>query len=375
MKGTDVLIIGGGLAGLTAALDLAKRGKQVTVVEKKPYPRHKVCGEYISNEVRPYLSHLGLELQALRAPQIDTLQLSARTGKSIKVKLPLGGFGLSRFTFENYLYQLALEQGVEFIFTSARQIEFKDASFAAELANHEPLMAKMVLGAYGKRSNLGEEISNGKIRKKSPWLAIKCHYEHRGHPSNIVGLHNFSGGYAGLSQVEEGRINLCYLAQYESFKKEEQIETFNVNVLSQNPFLRNFLQEAVPVFEKPLSIAQISFGKKLLVDRHMLLIGDAAGMIHPLCGNGMAMAIHSAKLASELVDAFLSDHKMSRNQLEIGYQKQWNRSFGTRLWWGGQLQNLMLHTNWFNWGMQTVAHSKYLVELLIRRTHGNPILS
>ncbi|WP_422351626.1 NAD(P)/FAD-dependent oxidoreductase [Flagellimonas sp.] len=375
MKNADVLIIGGGVAGLTAAVDLASKGIQVIVVEKKTYPRHKVCGEYVSNEVKPYLEQLGMDFTKLSLPEINTLQLSTQRGKSIAVKLPLGGFGVSRYTLDNHLYQLALRNKVEFMFSTVTAVNYHGDEFEVSLASKPMIKAKVVLGAFGKRSNLDERFQLRGRHQKSPWLGVKCHYQYDGHPKNLVSLHNFQGGYAGLSQVEDGMLNLCYLVRYDSFKKLGDIHQFNRQVLCRNPYLKQFLENARPIFDHPLSIAQISFGKKLAIADHMLMCGDSAGMIHPLCGNGMAMAVHAAKLASEQVGYFLKDQIIDRNGMEEAYQKQWNKHFKKRIWLGGRLQRIMLHTRWFNFGMQSIANSKPMLQTLIKSTHGNPILN
>ena len=95
VKQYDVIIIGGGLAGLTAALHLTKENYHVLVLEKHRYPHHKVCGEYVSNEIKPYLQHLGISLS--KEVAIDSLLISTVKGKSLEVKLPLGGMGISRY--------------------------------------------------------------------------------------------------------------------------------------------------------------------------------------------------------------------------------------------------------------------------------------
>ncbi|PWL39232.1 FAD-dependent oxidoreductase [Flagellimonas aquimarina] len=375
MNNPKVVIIGGGLAGLTAALDLVQKEIPVLVIEKNQYPSHKVCGEYVSNEVKPYLEQLGLELDGLGLPKIDTLQVSTQNGKLIEIDLPLGGFGISRYAFDHKLYQLALKKGVDFLFDTVIDVQLVNDEFSITLASKEKISSAVVLGAFGKRSNLDIKLNRNFIKEKSPWLGIKSHYKNNGHPSNLVGLHNFPGGYGGLSLTEEGDVNFCCLVKYESFKKEGDIEAFNQTVVSQNPYLRDFLSNAKTKFEKPLSIAQISFEKKKAVDNHILMCGDTAGLIHPLCGNGMAMAIHSAKLAAEQVAMFTEKPNFTRKDMEKEYQILWEKNFRKRLWMGRCLQELMLHTKWFNLGMYTVANSKILLRELISSTHGNPILN
>lgn len=374
MKKVEILIIGGGLAGLTAALDLALKGKQVWVVEKKEYPQHKVCGEYVSNEIKPYLQSLGVDFEGKGLPQIDTLQISSQSGKQVEVDLPLGGFGISRFTFDYHLFTKAKQKGVHFIFDTVTNVTFNQDHFSVTLSSGESIRGKIVLGAFGKRSNLDKKLKRRFVVKKSPWLAVKGHYKDHSHPNNLVALHNFPGGYGGLSRIEEGKVNFCYLVQYDTFKKVGDIDLFNRQIVTQNPLLEDFIQRSQLLFEDPLSIAQISFEKKSPVEHHMLMCGDTAGLIHPLCGNGMAMAIHAAKLASEQVNKYFDLTDFSRNDMEKEYIKVWTSNFRRRIWMGRQLQALMMHTNWFDLVLQTTVHSKMLLRNLVRGTHGKPVL-
>ena len=106
--------MGGGLAGLVASLLLVKKGHAVTLVEKKVYPFHRVCGEYVSNEVLDFLKRNNLYPDFLELPHIDTFEFSDTQGKSVFLPLDLGGFGISRYQLDLWLYQLASEQGVKF---------------------------------------------------------------------------------------------------------------------------------------------------------------------------------------------------------------------------------------------------------------------
>ncbi|MGB5820035.1 MAG: NAD(P)/FAD-dependent oxidoreductase [Saonia sp.] len=370
----DVIIVGGGLAGLTAALHLAKENHRVLVFEKQPYPHHKVCGEYVSNEILDYLDYLGVSLANARAVSIDTLQLTTLSGKSLHLKLPLGGTGISRFTFDGLLYQKALALDVPFVFEGVKDISYAADIFTVTTHTEKTFNARLVIGAYGKRGNLDKKLRRDFIQRKSSWLGVKSHYSYDVFPDNLVALHNFRGGYAGLSKTETGSVNFCYLASYESFKKEKDIESFNRKVVSKNPFLKSFFKEAEPVFDSPLSIAQVSFHQKNAVEDHIMMCGDTAGLIHPLCGNGMAMAIHSAKIASELICSYLNNKKYSRIQLEGAYIQQWNNVFKQRLQMGRWLQSLLLNERLSAIAFGSIAKSPWLLKNLIQRTHGNPIV-
>jgi flavin-dependent dehydrogenase len=373
MRNNEVLIIGGGLAGLTAAIHLSKIGFQITVVEKNEFPKHKVCGEYISNEVLPYLQWLDLKIADLGPTEITKLEFSNVSGKKIKSILPLGGFGISRYTLDEYLYKKAIENGCKVIQDTVETIVFENEIFTVTTAGKVVLESKIVIGAFGKRSTIDQKLSRNFIHKKSPWLAVKAHYS-GDFPNDLVGLHNFKGGYCGVSKVENNAINICYLADYETFKKFKNVADYQNNVISQNPHLKTIFEKSNLLFEKPLTISQISFEKKQAVENHVLMIGDTAGLIHPLCGNGMAMAIHSAKIACELIEKYFNNEIKSRNKLEENYIQEWNFNFRKRLETGRFLSNLLRRQKLAGALMLLLIKFPFLLTGIIKKTHGKPII-
>lgn len=371
MDSYDVIIIGGGLAGLTAAIQLAMEQYNILLLERHAYPHHKVCGEYVSNEVIPYLEDLGVVLP--KTVSIDTLQLSTRKGKLLQTKLPLGGFGISRYAFDHALYKKALSVGVSVKFETVKNVEFLKDSFNVSTEKENRYSANLVIGAYGKRSGLDKQLNRNFIGKNAPWLGVKAHYALPEFPDNLVALHNFEGGYGGLSKTETGAVNFCYLVSYKSFQAEKNIEKFNSTIISRNKFLNQFLEKAEPLFAEPLSIAQVSFERKQLVEGHILMCGDTAGLIHPLCGNGMAMAIHSAKIVSERIVDYFKNSEYGRSEMESDYEKEWGNAFTRRLQTGRILQSILLNPGASNMLMKAVSRSPALIKSLIKRTHGKPI--
>lgn len=371
---TDVLIIGGGLAGLIAGIHLAQNGLRVLLLEKHPYPRHKVCGEYISNEVLPYLNHLGLSIDELNPTRIERFLMSTVAGKPIRCSLPLGGFGVSRYTLDHFLARKAVSAGVDI-----RQVEVMDALFDTDAFSvtdslQTTYTARIVIGAYGKRSLLDKKLQRTFDQGESSWLGVKAHYR-ASFPNDLVALHNFEGGYCGLSQVENGIVNACYLANYRRFKEVKNIDAFQQQVLSKNPFLRDFFSSATPLFDKPLTISQISFARKKPVENHMLMCGDTAGLIHPLCGNGMAMAIHSAKLVSELIIQYFTGEIATRPTLEKQYAAAWSGEFKSRLATGRIVQSVLSSPRFTSVLLKGLSQTSSLLPLIIRQTHGRPMMS
>jgi flavin-dependent dehydrogenase len=368
----SVCIIGGGLAGLTSAIHLAQQQIKVVLFEKYAYPRHKVCGEYVSNEVLPYLNTLGVDVFKHKAKRISNLKLSHQNGKTLGQKLPLGGFGISRYALDQVLANKAIEDNVQIIHDEVLNLKFDNNIFEIS-ANTHRLKAKFVINAHGKRSVLDKTLNREFITQKTPWIGIKAHYKTKVFNENLVELHNFQGGYCGLSMVENGHINLCYLVHKKEFKKYKSIEKFNDFGLVQNPHLKKFLDHSEPVFEKHLSISQISFQNKPSVKDHVLYAGDAAGLIHPLCGNGMAMAIHSAKLASEEVVKYFNKLHTDRVSVEKAYESAWQTNFKKRLFFGKVIQQVLLKPRLSSKLISLLSGSPFLLKQLIKQTHGKPL--
>lgn len=367
----DVLIVGGGLAGLTCALHLSKHDCKVLLIEKQTYPHHKVCGEYVSNEVLPYLNTLGVDPLQVGAKAITKFEISSKKGTLLSTKLPLGGFGMSRFALDALLFE-AVSPKIDVVFDTVKRIEFT-TDFTVSTLSKQIFKAKYVVGAFGKRSIIDTALQRSFIHRKSPWLAVKAHYE-ADFPNNTVGLHNFEGGYCGLSQTETNAVNACYLTTYASFKRFGNIPDFEAAMLCENPHLKQFFSSATPLFEKPLTISQISFEAKQTIENHIFMLGDSAGLIHPLCGNGMAMAIHSAKLFAETYISQRNNGTIDRTALEASYTHIWNQTFLKRLQSGRKIQKLLLHPTATAVGFTVAKLVPSILPKIIKKTHGAPLI-
>jgi menaquinone-9 beta-reductase len=363
----DIIIIGGGLAGLIAGHQLAKKGREVLLVEKKKYPFHRVCGEYISNEVKEFLRREDLYPDEMEPSNITRFQLSAVNGQMAEVPLDLGGFGISRYVLDEYLYEKAKDAGVEFILQKqVENVDFKekDNLFELRLSDGSHLSADIVLGAFGKRSKVDKALNREFIHTRTPYIGVKYHIN-TDFDAHTVALHNFEGGYCGVNKIEGDRFNLCYLGSKEQLKKYGNISDMEEAILFQNPFLKDLFQNSDFIFEKPEVINEVNFFPKKPVENHILMLGDAAGLITPLCGNGMAIAIHTGKLA---VDA-LSQNK-NRALIEKQYTQSWNRHFKTRLWIGRKVQWLFGSRKVSEFAVGLIKNSGFLAKEIIKRTHG-----
>ncbi|GAC1417587.1 MAG: NAD(P)/FAD-dependent oxidoreductase [Flavisolibacter sp.] len=373
----DIAIIGGGLAGLSAAIILSKKGYRVALIEKEKYPFHKVCGEYISMESWSFLKELGLPLDQMQLPRINSIQLTANNGKEFHTKLPLGGFGISRFLLDSNLAEIAKNNGtLIFEETKVEEVSFtldSHAIYATTKTGSHRLSAKTCLAAYGKRSNLDIKWKRNFLhsydKKLDNYIGVKYHiYIDR--PAEMIGLHNFSQGYCGISRIEENKSCLCFLTKANNLKKNNNsIAQLEQNILFKNPFLKKIFLEGKVIREFPITISQINFNKKSQLEEHIFMVGDAAGMITPLCGNGMSMAMHSAKILSSLIDSFLNN-SISRGEMERVYTKTWNHNFSKRLNTGRILQHFFGGNFQSNLLVASLRTFPFLATPLIKMTHG-----
>jgi flavin-dependent dehydrogenase len=367
----DVIIIGGGLAGLTNAILLNRAGLSVQLFEEKKYPFHRVCGEYISNEVIPFLKQHDLFPEELEPSTISQFHLTSVSGNSLKMCLDLGGFGISRYAFDQWLLKKAIAEGVQFVNDRITNVKFNNDGFVLTDKKENYHESKVVIGAFGKRSLIDKELQRDFLKRRSPFIGVKYHVRTDEVSNQAIELHNFKNGYCGISRIENGVFNMCYLSHRSNLKASGSVQEMEEQILMKNPHLKCIISNSEILFERPEVINEITFEKKEPVHNHVLMSGDSAGMITPLCGNGMAMAIHSAKILSEiLVESFRNG--FDRMEIEKAYIKEWNGIFARRLWAGRKIQKLfgspMISEAAVSLGKWIPPFSSYLM----KQTHGEP---
>ncbi|MEO5648324.1 MAG: NAD(P)/FAD-dependent oxidoreductase [Ginsengibacter sp.] len=369
----DVAIVGGGLAGLSLSILLAQNGYRIILFEKEKYPFHKVCGEYISFESWKFIESLGLPLSEFNLPVIKKLIVSSPDGNCLKAKLDLGGFGVSRYFLDNELKKIAEECGVIVCEeTKVNDVIYNDKSFTVKYNGGETT-SLLVAGSFGKRSNLDVKwqryFTRQKPGKLNNYVGVKYHIK-TDFPADTIALHNFKNGYCGISKIEKDTYCLCYLTTAQNLKyNHNSIKEMEESVLYQNPFLKEIFSGSEFLFREPVVISQISFDKKTRVEGHVLMLGDAAGMITPLCGNGMSMAFHSATIAFRNMNSYLLK-KISLDKMEQGYAREWNARFAKRLRNGRIIQRMFGKIRLTNIFIKAIKRFPFIINQIIRATHG-----
>ncbi len=369
----DAIAIGAGLSGCSAAIQLAKLGYRVLLLEQSHYPMHKLCGEFLSVEVTEAFENLGIleQVHKVGAQRINRAYLTTSGGASFRSKLPSAALGLSRYQLDLMLFQRAQAVNVTCLdntkvtgVTGNLEEGFKVITTKGEFSG------RMVLGAFGKRSSLDRNLNRSFIQKRSPWIAYKGHFTGVD-IADVIELHSFPNGYCGLSQIETGEINVCWIAHERVMKEPVDPELDIPLSLAKNPVLADRFRHMQRVSPSLQGLSQISFALKENFYNDICMIGDTAGMITPLCGDGMAMALRSSEIAVPFVSQFL-EHQISAIAFKQQYTNAWRKEFQMRLRLGRMMHNCFVQPTLANIGVSLCELVPALGNWIIGATRGKP---
>lgn len=339
----DFLIIGAGLAGSAIATALAGRGWDVLLVERDHFPRHKVCGEFISPEAQATLAALGLKgvVAELQPVPIQQARLVTREGLTLNLSLPGYAWGVSRYTLDAALATAAQQRGAQlYTETTVLRYESCEDEYAVHLRGKEGLntvRARALIAAAG-RHTLASLPPRLRVQGRArPRVGVKGHFIGVAMPA-AVEIFFFPGGYAGVSPIEKGEVNLCLLADYTAFARAgRQVESMLAAAARWNPALGRRLAGGVLLPGTGVAVAPVDTGRAATPWDEIACLGDSAAMIPPLCGDGMAMALRSAELCAPLADAYLRGALSLAGWAEQ-YCRLWQREFAGRLRTGRALE-------------------------------------
>lgn len=303
----EVFVIGGGVAGCAAAIALRRRGRSVTLIEREPTPRHKVCGEFLSGEALEDLQALGIDVAALGAVPIPNVRLAAAS-RAAEAPLPFPAASLTRKTLDTALIAQAVAAGVRVERGRSVQSLSRTANgmWRATLDDGAVCEAPTAFLATGKHD------LRGYARPKDPqrWVAFKMYY--RLAPAQAAELAGASelmlypGGYGGIQPVEGGIANLCWVVQQRYLARVGHRWEKHLAKMQQDcPHLAMRLAGAEPLLDKPIAITHIPYGHiRRTTEDGLYCIGDQAAVIPSFTGDGISIALHTARCA---VAAYLAD--------------------------------------------------------------------
>ena len=345
----DVIIAGGGPAGSSAAINLALRGARVLLVEQKKFPRAKLCGEFISPECADLFARLGVadQMFAARPATLSETVFYSRTGKSARVPSSWfgsanGALGLSRAEMDERLLRRASDAGVDVLENAhATNVLFEDEKVCGitikQNGSEEAFRSAITIDATGRTRALARHLNskpNTKGDRRPPMIAFKAHLETTRVAAGACEIYFYRGGYGGLSSIESGLSNLCFIASAHDVRAcEADADRVVREIVRQNARANETLATA-RVASPWLAVALEGFGRHEVTPvKGLLAIGDAASFIDPFTGSGMLMALQSGELAAGAAANYLNADPESRTleDLATNYRAAYQRTFDSRL--------------------------------------------
>jgi flavin-dependent dehydrogenase len=311
-------VIGGGPAGASLAITAARNGASVGLFDGSDFPRHKVCGEFVSAEslhvLRDLLSEHSEGTRTLAvAPQIAQARLFF-DGKMVRARIAPAALSLPRYTLDVLLWEAAQAAGV----AASNRCEVLsingDGPFSLATAKGD-VTARAVVVCAGRWSRFSQVL----LPPGPKWMGVKAHYREKNAPFS-TDLYFFEGGYCGVQPVGEDVVNACAMVR-------SDCATNLPGVFRLSPELQARASHWEPVME-PVSTAPLLYRTPEPTQGNILNTGDAAGFIDPFAGDGISLALRSGRAAAECLQPFFNGHQ-SLPQAAQAYAEVYGRQFAS----------------------------------------------
>lgn len=358
----DAIIVGGGPAGASAAVHLAASGARVLLAERERFPREKLCGEFITPECLEHFARLGvLEEMGRGGARVSETIFYAPSGRGVSVPSAwFGGeggeaLGLSRAEMDARLLARARDSGVRVLEEAALASLVVEGARVRGVRLHaggglKEFRAPVTLDATGRHRavvrraerELGRE-GDGRREGREGLVAFKAHLEGARGAAGVCEIYFYPGGYGGLSPVENGLSNLCFIARARDVRASgSDAERVLREVLMRNRRAAEALKDA-RARSRWLGVSLEGFGRHEPAPfEGLLAVGDAAAFIDPFTGSGMLMALEGGELAALAVSNWLARGGAEFDEIARDYRRAYAERFDARLRLCGLLRRAAL---------------------------------
>ena len=338
MRNFDVVIVGAGPAGSATAIGLARLGYEVALLDKKSFPREKLCGDFVNPINWAIFRDLGVEERVLAEPhgEVTGFRITHSSGRDAEVRFRSHdrrrtmGLGLRRAALDYLLLQKAAELGA----TTRLECQVDKLSRTTQgwqlKIEEESWQAKLLIGADGRNSWVARQLG---LNRSSAFQGRSVGFQSRlrcpGATGGQIQIHLFPGGYAGVVGLGDGTITLGTAIDKRKLGRERGAEFLFNKVLAQNPHLKEILTRSDSPAELR-SVYPVHFPSRRRVADGALLVGDAARVSEPVSGEGIYFAMRSGLLAAETTGLALRRKNLTAEGL-AGYERACRRAFRSRL--------------------------------------------
>jgi len=367
----DVAIIGAGPAGSTLATLLAKSGLSCAVVDRDTLPRDKVCGEFLSYDALPILEWLGAAstVDSAGATKIRRCRIFG-SSRTYEFEFPGEARGISRMQFDALLLKNAEAHGaLRMDGWTALRVERAEGGPALIVESRSgeirQIQARVIAGAWGRWGRFDKQLGRRFVSNISHrHFGFKRHYRGITADSDSVDLYSFHGGYLGVSAIENGHTNICGLVHQKRMAgMRGGWKNFVPSIVDESAPLRALFATHEPDQDDFLTSEPVVFRAREPVEGGIVMIGDAAGIIDPLTGNGMAMAVQSALLAACSIREILSGR--DRPLAEKQYASDYRNLFQSRLLWSRSAARILSHPRLLDLSLTIAGRSRLGRRILI----------
>lgn len=347
----DAIVIGAGPGGGASALRLARAGWSVAIVERKVFPRRKVCGEYLSASNLPMFEQLGIAdafRQQAGPPVTHVGFFAGHASLHADLPKPAGttewGRALSREHLDPLLLKNALDAGAT-LFQPYAAVEQRAAAGQYHLTLEGPakelleLEAPVIIAAHGSwdHGNLPTQLQREKPLPND-LFGFKAHFRANALPEGLMPLLAFPGGYGGMVHCEEEKASISFCIRRDVLTRLRERDSAEAAEVAFRHIMRKCrgVYDALHAAERVgawLATGPIRPGIRVCADGGIFRVGNAAGEAHPVVAEGISMALQAGWLAGTELIAWRNAGGSSVTLHGVGerYAQQWRASFAPRL--------------------------------------------